>query len=126
MQQTTSRFRTFAATVASETSEEGFRLFTDMGVSQVHPIGRHGRYWVTGYLYRHAFEALLSPTHATRPETELGRSHITKIWVRQLTGDMIVAAFDERWILRPTTTKAEEVIDYLASCLSFTCYGPLP
>ena len=126
MERGTRRFRKFAANLARQVSADMLNTFKQIGISKYHRVGRDGRYWVTGYLWGHAFEALLIPQHAKRPETELAESRISKLWVWELTAKRLVAAFENTWNIQPTTEKAREIVDYLTTFLAFRAYGPLP
>ncbi len=125
MQHVSKRFRKFSTKLAGRMSADTFDKLTYMGVWKLHRAGRRGCCWVTGYLYRHGFEALLYPRHAIRPEIELQRSRIRKLYLRQTVDDRIVASFNRGWELPPCTKLAQETVDYLASVLAFFVYGPI-
>jgi hypothetical protein len=110
-----------ARLVSRDASDE----VTELVITEVDPPGKLTRCWVTGYIERHAFEALLYPRHAIWPEIELRRSRISKLCLRELASGQIVAVFERGWGLPPTTETAREVVDYLASVLAFRVYGHL-
>ena len=98
---------------------------TDLIIADVNPPHRLARCWVTGYIEYHQFEALLYPRHALRPGLELGTSLISKLYVRQLANDEMVAVYERQWDLRPTTEAAQRIVDLLVSQLAELVYGSL-
>ena len=118
IQQLTSKL---ASLVSGDASDE----VTELIITEVDPPGRLTRCWVTGYIEQHAFEALLYARHATRPEIELQRSRISKLWLRELVSGRIVAVFERGWDLPPATEAARKLVDCLASVLAFQVYGHL-
>ena len=78
--------------------------------------------WVRGTIDGHRFEALVFPEHAEQAVFELVDSRISKIWIAQLSNGTTVCNFDRGWDVRPTTTKAQQILDFLAAGLAeHTC-----
>ena len=125
MQQESRRFREFADELARTMSTEAFDILTQIGVAKPYVVGKRGRCWVTGYLWRHAYEAMLYPWHAARPDRELAESRIRKLVLRQTGDDRVVAAFCKGWKIPPSTDVTREVVHELSSVLDFCVYGPL-
>jgi len=78
--------------------------------------------WAIGTVSGHRFDALVFPAHAEHPDYELGTSRISKLWLKELGGGT-VANFDRGWDVRPKTTLATAIVDFLAVGLAEHVYG---
>jgi hypothetical protein len=79
--------------------------------------------WVCGTTMGHTFSALVFPEHAEYPDYELGKSRISKLWIKRLSDDRTVVNFDRGWDVRPTTKLAAAIVDFLAAGLAERTYG---
>ncbi|MEN6537121.1 MAG: hypothetical protein ABFD89_25925 [Bryobacteraceae bacterium] len=79
--------------------------------------------WVIGTIAGHRFDGLVFPEHAECPDYELDDSRISKLWVQRLSDKVTVANFDRGWDVRPTTTLAQAIVDFLAAGLAEHTYG---
>ena len=79
--------------------------------------------WVKGTLNGHRFDALVFAEHAECPDYELGDSRISKLWIQSLADHRVVANFDRGWDIRPATTIAQAIVDFLAAGLAEHTYG---
>lgn len=79
--------------------------------------------WVTGTIGGFKFEALVFPEHAEVASYELGKSRISKLFVRHLATRQIAANFDRGWDVQPTSERARVVVDLLAAGLAETVFG---
>ena len=77
-----------------------------------------GGRWVMGRVQDHSFCAKVYPEHALFPSFELGASRISKLELRQISDDRIVATFDRGWDKLPRTKAAEKVVDLLMASLA--------
>jgi hypothetical protein len=78
--------------------------------------------WVKGTLSGHRLSALVFSEHAECPEYELRDSRISKLWLQRISDGRCVANFDRGWDVRPTTTVATSIVDFLAAKLADMVY----
>ena len=76
-----------------------------------------------GTIAGHHFECLVFPERAECPDYELGDSRISKLWLQRLSDKATVVNFDRGWDVRPTTKKAQAIVDFLAAGLAEHTYG---
>ena len=81
-----------------------------------------GGTWVKGTLSGHRFEVLVFPEHAECKSFELGKSRISKLWLKCLSDDQVVVHFDRGWDIHPTTDVARAIVDFLAAGLAEHVY----
>ncbi len=79
--------------------------------------------WVSGTIAGHTFQALVFEDHAENEDYELGRSRISKLWLRRQADRQVVANFDRGWDLRPTTDTARAIVDFLAAGIAEHTFG---
>jgi hypothetical protein len=79
--------------------------------------------WVEGSIAGHDFQALVFPEHAANASFELGRSRISKLWLREQATRRDVAAFERGWDVQPTTPAARTIVDLLCAGLAETVHG---
>ena len=79
--------------------------------------------WAIGTMNGHRFEALVFIAHAENPEFELGTSCISKLWLKEQNGGETVANFDRGWDVRPRTTIAAAIVEFLAARLADLVYN---
>ena len=79
--------------------------------------------WVNGTLGGHRFQALVFAERAECPDYELDQSRISKLWLKSLADHRVVANFDRGWDIRPTTTIAQAIVDFLAAGLAEHVYN---
>lgn len=82
-----------------------------------------GGTWVTGTIAGHKFDALVFPEHAEFESYELGDSKISKLWIKNIEENHVVANFDRGWDLEPTTQAARQIVDLLAAGLADTIFA---
>jgi hypothetical protein len=82
-----------------------------------------GGVWVTGTMAGHRFDALVFPQHAEVESYELGKSKISKLWVKNTATGETVVNFDRGWDIEPTTLAARKIVDLLCAGLADTIFS---
>ncbi len=95
----------------------------DLVILQVDPPAAQGRCWVRGVVRGYQFAAKLYPRHALYPWCELGESRISKLEIRRIADDRLVATFDRGWEIVPTANTACQVLKFLETSLAHRVYG---
>jgi hypothetical protein len=76
-----------------------------------------------GTIAGHDFQALVFREHAANASFELGRSRISKLWLRERATRRDVAAFERGWDMQPTTPAARTIVDLLCAGLAEIVHG---
>ena len=105
------------------TTETHDELGDDLKITKVTRRAAGSGTWVLGTIDGHRFEALVFPEHAEQAVFELDDSRISKIWIAQLSNGATVCNFDRGWDVRPTTAKAQQILDFLTAGLAEHTYG---
>src|SRR5687768_14232278 len=74
--------------------------------------------WVCGRLSGHRFDALVFPEHALDPEYELGKSRISKLWIKRLADDRMVFNWDRGMDVPAADAMTHALVDFLAAGLA--------
>jgi|GEM_PF-4805717 len=90
-------------------------------IERITPRQAPGR-WVTGTIAGHSFEALVFREHAESESYELEKSRISKLQLRQIHGDQIVAEFDRGWSTEPSTPVARLITRIFTKALARLAY----
>ncbi len=77
-----------------------------------------GGSWVSGTVAGHRFDALLFADHAENPDYELGRSRISKLWVKRLADRATVFNFDRGLDVPAADPAAERIVGFLTEGLA--------
>jgi hypothetical protein len=77
-------------TMTAANNRHGF----DLEITQMTRRNANGGTWVRGTADGCRFEALVFADHAENPGHEMGRTRISKLWVRRLRDDRVVFDFD--------------------------------
>ena len=94
----------------------------DLRITKTTRRAAGGGTWVIGMMAGHRFDALVFPEHAECPDYELGDSRISKLWLQRIADKTIAVNFDRGWDIRPTTTTAQAIVDFLAAGLAEHIY----
>jgi hypothetical protein len=105
-----------------QTNSDAFAIGDDLRITKIQRRTSAGGAWVRGVIAGHRFDCLVFSEHAESPDYELGDSRISKIWVQRLSDKTTVVNFDRGWDVRPTTKKAQAIVDLLAAGLAETIY----
>ena len=81
-----------------------------------------GGIWVNGFIAGHKFECLVFPEHTVCEDYELGKSRISKLWLRRISDKTTVANFDRGWDIQPANDTVWAIVDFLAAGLADTIY----
>lgn len=93
---------------------------------QIHKITRQDAgngTWVRGTVAGHRFEALVFPGHADDPEWELGKSRISKLWIKRLETNREVFNWDRGADVPASDDTTHAIVDFLAAGLAHLVYG---
>jgi len=78
---------------------------------------------VIGTVAGHRFDALVFPEHAESEEYEIGRSKISKLWIKRLADNTTVYNWDRGSDVEPRTDLAAAIVKFLAEGLADFIYG---
>ncbi len=80
--------------------------------------------WVCGTLNGYRFEALVFPAHAENADWELGRSQISKLWIKGLADNQTVFNWDRGQDVPAADDATYAVVDFLAAGIADLVYVP--
>lgn len=95
----------------------------DLKITRCEPRTDIGGVWVSGTLAGHRFEALVFAEHTESEEYELGRSRISKLWLRDQSSRQTVFNWDRGLDQPPTSPLAQAIVDFLAAGLAEHIFG---
>ena len=89
----------------------------DLTFTSQHARGVGGT-WVIGLVAGHRFQALVFAEHAENPDSELGDSRISKLWLQRVADGRVVFNWDREADVPAADAQASEVVDFLAAGLA--------